>query len=130
MKKNKRKRAVDKVSKPVKQVAAVSDAFQNVAARTGYGMPNLLNATSYPLTRQSWDFNKLNAMYRSHWVVRNIISAIPDDMLKNGFDIVSDITPDQRDRVEGCMRRTGVIERIREGLYWRISWKSPWTWTR
>lgn len=123
MKKNKRKRAVDKgYSKNAPTVenkaAAVNDAFQNVAARTGYGMPNLLNATSYPLTRQSWDFNKLNAMYRSHWVVRNIISAIPDDMLKNGFDIVSDITPDQRDRVEGCMRRTGLIERIREGLYW------------
>ena len=123
MKKNKRKRAVDKgYSKNAPTVenkaAAVNDAFQNVAARTGYGMPNLLNATAYPLTRQSWDFNKLNAMYRSHWVVRNIISAIPDDMLKNGFDIVSDITPDQRDRVEGCMRRTGLIERIREGLYW------------
>lgn len=121
MKKNKRKRSIQRASidkKLNKNTVATNDGFRNIATRVGDGTPNLFNATTYPLTRKSWDFQTLNSMYRSHWVVRNIISAIPDDMLKNGYDIVSDITPDQRDKVEGCIRRTNLVERIREGLYW------------
>ena len=44
-------------AQPAKQDNAVytADSFQNVLARLGAGMPSLLEATSYPLTRLTQD---------------------------------------------------------------------------
>ena len=47
-------------------------------------MPNVLESTQYPLTRFTWDWQTINSLYRSHWIVRRIIDTIPEDMCKNG----------------------------------------------
>lgn len=62
------------------------DEFVNPLARSGAGMPNLLEATEYPLTRFTQNWQVLNSLYRSHWVVQKIINTIPQDMMKNGYD--------------------------------------------
>ena len=71
-----------------------TDSFQNPLARLGVFTPNLLEATQYPLTRFTRDWQTLNSLYRSHWIVRRIIDTIPEDMLKNGYRITSQIDPD------------------------------------
>ena len=70
-----------------KKIAArqqrTNDSFQNPMTRSGVFMPNPLETTEYQLTRFTRDWQTINALYRSHWIVRRIIDVIPEDMLKN-----------------------------------------------
>jgi phage-related protein (TIGR01555 family) len=81
-------------------------------------MPNLLEATQYPLTRFSRDWQTINSLYRSHWIVRRIIDVIPEDMIKNGYDILSQIGPDAIRRIEKADRQTQTTRKILHGLKW------------
>lgn len=94
------------------------DEFVNPLARSGAGMPNLLEATEYPLTRFTQNWQVLNSLYRSHWVVQKIINTIPQDMMKNGYDFQSDINPDQIQKISKVIRQTRLHSKILNGLYW------------
>lgn len=100
-------------AEPIK--GKVQDSFQNVMARTGLFMPNLLETTDYPLTRFTRDWQTINSLYRSHWVVRRIIDIIPEDMVKNGYKILSQIEPKQIKRVTKADRKTQTSRKILEG---------------
>lgn len=107
-----------RVTDEKKQSTRVADSFSNPLARMGFGMPNLLEATEYPLTRFTQNYQEINSLYRSHWVVQKIINVIPQDMLKNGYDIQSDLPPDQLQEVFRTIRKTRLHDKILEGLYW------------
>lgn len=94
------------------------DEFVNPLARSGAGMPNLLETTEYPLTRFTQNWQVLNSLYRSHWVVQKIINTIPQDMMKNGYDFQSDINPDQIQKISKIIRQTRLHSKILNGLYW------------
>lgn len=94
------------------------DEFVTPLARSGAGMPNLLEATEYPLTRFTQNWQVLNSLYRSHWVVQKIINTIPQDMMKNGYDFQSDINPDQIQKISKIIRQTRLHSKILNGLYW------------
>lgn len=94
------------------------DAFQNSLARLGYGMPNPIEATSYPLTRLTKDFQLMNSLYRNNWIVKRIIDVIPEDMLKNGWKVSSQIPPKFMDKLERTQRRTQVRAQLLDGLRW------------
>lgn len=94
------------------------DEFVNPLARSGAGMPNLLEATEYPLTRFTQNWQVLNSLYRSHWVVQKIINTIPQDMMKNSYDFQSDINPDQIQKISKIIRQTRLHSKILNGLYW------------
>ena len=100
-------------AEPIK--GKVQDSFQNVMARTGLFMPNLLETTDYPLARFTRDWQTINSLYRSHWVVRRIIDIIPEDMVKNGYKILSQIEPKQIKRVTKADRKTQTSRKILEG---------------
>lgn len=100
-------------AEPIK--GKVQDSFQNVMARTGLFMPNLLETTDYPLTRFTRDWQTINSLYRSHWVVRRIIDIIPEDMTKNGYKILSQIEPKQIKCVTKADRKTQTSRKILEG---------------
>ncbi len=94
------------------------DSFQNPLSRTGVFMPNLMEATQYPLTRFTRDWQTINSLYRSHWVVRRIIDCIPEDMIKSGYKILSQVAPDSIKQVITCDRTTHTSRKILEGLKW------------
>jgi len=94
------------------------DAFQNTLARLGWGTPNMVEATQYPLTRLTQNYTLMNSLYRSHWVVRRIIDVIPEDMCKNWYQISSQLSPEVIDRIAKLERRTNVKSKILEGLKW------------
>lgn len=94
------------------------DAFQNALTRMGVGMPNALETTEYPLTRLTRNWQLINSLYRSHWVVRRIIDVIPEDMMKNGYKILSQISPDALDKLTRAMRTTGTDAKVLKGLKW------------
>ena len=95
-----------------------NDAFQNPMTRSGVFMPNPLEATEYPLTRFTQDWQTINALYRSHWIVRRIIDVMPEDMLKNGYHILTQLSPDQIKKIVRCDRTTRTSRKILEGLKW------------
>ena len=94
------------------------DAFQNALTRMGAGMPNALETTEYPLTRLTRNWQLINSLYRSHWVIRRIIDVIPEDMMKNGYKILSQISPDALDKLTRAMRTTGTDRKVLKGLKW------------
>ena len=104
-----------KIISPPRQT---QDAFQNPLTRSGVFMPNALETTDYPLTRLSRNWQLINSLYRSHWVVRRIIDIIPSDMLKNGYKISSQLSPDQLRMIEQTERKTRLGAKILEGLRW------------
>ena len=106
------------MSKRKENPVKTKDAFQNPLARTGVFMPNLLEATNYPLTRFTRDWQTITSLYRSHWVVRRVIDVIPEDMTKNGYKILSQIDPDMIRKLENGMRRTGTHRNLLKGLKW------------
>ena len=55
------------------------DAFSNPAARIGFGTLDLLQATEYPMTRMTQNYQLLTSLYRENWIIQNIISTIPND---------------------------------------------------
>ena len=105
-----------------KKIAArqqrTNDSFQNPMTRSGVFMPNPLETTEYQLTRFTRDWQTINALYRSHWIVRRIIDVIPEDMIKNGYHILTQLSPDQIKKIVRCDRTTRTSRRILEGLKW------------
>lgn len=98
--------------------ARASDAFSNSAARTGYGQNNLLQATEYPLTRLTRNSQLLNSLYRSNWLVQNIIDTIPDDLLRKWFVLKTKIPADKISRFDKIVQVTNLKETISQGLKW------------
>lgn len=113
-KKNKLNTRQPKAAAPHK----TKDSFQNALARLGAFMPSLLEGTEYPLTRLSRDFNLLNSLYRSHWIVRRIIDVIPEDMCKNWIALKSQLAPKALKEYRACEKKTNTIKNILLGLKW------------
>ena len=101
-----------------KNTVVVNDGFSNPATRAGAGMPNVLNHTTYPLERKSWDYQKLTALYRNHWVIQTMVNVVPQDMLKNGYDLVTTLSPEDLDKVSSLLRKKKVDTKLYEGLAW------------
>lgn len=101
-------------TKPVQ----TADAFSNPLFHLGYGSQSPLEATEYPLTRMTYDYALLNSLYRSNWVVQNVVGIIPDDMLREGFTVSGSISPKYQQALDRCLRQTQLYDRINEGMRW------------
>ena len=102
----------------VKEMVPVNDSFTNQWAGIGVGTDAMINKTEYPLTRMSYNYNLFNSLYRDNWVVQNIISLIPEDMLKNFITVKSDIDTKLLDRLNKVFRKTKLKSKILQGLKW------------
>ena len=72
-----------------KPITATLDAFSNQLFSLGYGSQSPLEATEYPLTRMTDNYALLNSLYRSNWVVQNVVGLMVDDMLREWYDLKS-----------------------------------------
>lgn len=95
-----------------------TDSFQNVLARLGYGTPNLLEGTEYPLTRLTQNYQLMNSLYRSHWIVRKIIDTIPEDMTRNWITITTQLELDKLRMLNKLWRTRRLKQKILHGLKW------------
>lgn len=94
------------------------DAFQNQMARIGYGQPNLLEGTQYPIKRMTFNYNLFNSLYRGSWIVRKVIDVPASDMIKNWIKLSSQISPDAIDQFDRVIRATQTRNKILQGLKW------------
>ena len=94
-----------------------SDAFSNSLFRLGAGSQSPLEATTYPMTRMTQNYALLNSLYRSSWIVQNIITTVPDDMLREWVTL-NGITSEAQDQMNRLMRRTSLRDKLSKGFYW------------
>lgn len=99
------------------KAVAVNDAFSNPAFRLGYGTQSPLEGTQYPITRLTQNYALLNSLYRDNWIVQNIITTIPDDMLREWFSLTG-VTPEAQGQFDRLARRTQLRRRLTDGMYW------------
>ena len=116
-KKNRRQRQRNRNKNSSSRVS-VQDSFRNELARLGYNTDNLLETTEYPITRITQDYNLMNSLYRSHWIVRKIIDCIPEDMCKNWISITTQLNPKQLKRFDKLQRVTRIKRDILQALKW------------
>jgi phage-related protein (TIGR01555 family) len=105
-------------SPPLTVDAATVDAFTNALARIGWGSGNLLEGTSYPLTRLSRNYILMQSLYRTNWIARRVIDAVPEDMMKNWVTLNGQVDPAEIDDFQRAVARTKTRENILEGLQW------------
>lgn len=68
----------------------VADAYVNPVAQTGLLTSDPANASSFPPTPQlTWDFMRINRIYRSQPLVSKISTAYSYEQLKSGIDVQS-----------------------------------------
>ncbi len=101
-----------------KSTIRVKDAFSNPIARLGFGTQDLLQATEYPLTRMTQNHQLLTSLYRENWIAQNIISTIPDDIVRKWYTLKSNVTPEQMDALQKLERIVHLRKSILEGMYW------------
>lgn len=94
------------------------DAFSNPAARIGWGTMDLLNGTSYPITRLTQNYNLLTSMYRDNWIVQNIVATIPDDIVRKWYEVKTGVSPEYMDRMIKLEQKTQIRKKIKLGMYW------------
>lgn len=94
------------------------DAFSNPAARLGFGTMDLMQATSYPLTRMTQNYQLLTSLYRDNWIVQNIVATIPDDMIRKWYDVNTAAAPNYIDELRKLETRTQLRRRLLTGMYW------------
>lgn len=106
------------VEESLKRLGITKDAFANVAARIGFGSPNLMESTSYPLTRLTQQYQLMNSLYRNHWIVRKIIDTIPGDMCRNWITLETQLEPDKIRRIDRMWTKLRLKQNILQGLQW------------
>lgn len=94
------------------------DAFSNPIARLGYGTQDLLQATQYPLTRMTQNYQLLTSLYRENWITQNIIETIPGDMVRKWYTLKCNVGPEYVDALQRLERKVHLRKSLLEGMYW------------
>lgn len=106
-------------SKPeVISVKKAFDAYSNPAANLGAGANNLVQSAGYVMQRFTWDYYTLNILFRDNWIAKAIIEKPANEMLKNGFEIQSELDPDKVTKVMQAWTRSGTQAKFLECLNW------------
>jgi hypothetical protein len=119
-----RAKAADKVNGNGKHglgsfnVATAFDYFSNVLARTGYGTPSLAESSSYEMVRLSNNYWLMLTLYRNHWLARRIVDLPAIDMTRAWPKLVVDRSPDDIEKFDRTVHRTGTRAAIRKALKW------------
>lgn len=124
MSKRKKKRASDAVPGMLRNEAEIIsvkkalDAYSNPAANLGFGSNNLTQTAGYVMQRFTWDYNTLNVLFRDNWIAKAIIEKPANEMLKNGFQIQSELDPDKVTKIMKVWTGTKTKDKFLECLYW------------
>lgn len=94
-----------------------ADAFSNPLFRLGHGSRSPLEATQYSMTRMSWNYALLTALWSGSWLVQNVVGIIPDDMTRQWFTL-GGVGPKHRKLLEAEQQRSRLRDAVAQGLKW------------
>lgn len=95
-----------------------SDFMRNAAARSGLGVPNLVNDTQYDLVRFTYNYWELITLFETHWLARRIVEAPAQDMIRTWPKVVSELAPEDIGAIDRVIRRTGLKRDILTARTW------------
>ncbi len=95
-----------------------ADSFQNFAARVGLGSGNQHDQSGYGFNYLSRNRLKLEAMYRTSWVVGQVVDVVADDMTRKGCNIKGFSSPKDGEMIDQEMDRLHVWDRINKTIKW------------
>ena len=96
----------------------VLDEFSNPLFRLGWGSQSPLEATEYPMTRLTENYALLNSLYRTNWVVQNVVGLMVEDMLREWYRLKGEHTPEMEAALSRLEGETQLRARIGDGLRW------------
>ena len=102
----------------ITSVKKVLDAYSNPPANLGFGANNLSQTAGYIMERFTWDYYTLNILFRNNWIAKAIIEKPANEMLKNGFEIHSELDPDKVTKVMNVYTRTKTNAKFLQCLKW------------
>lgn len=116
----KRKRNIDNSQAKSKEFPTIvaKDTYSNIPANLGLGSSNLTQTARYVMTRFTWDYWTLNVLYRNNWIAKAIIDKPANEMMKNGFEIQSQIDPEQAEKIMQIWNRTKTNEKFLKLIKW------------
>lgn len=97
---------------------STADAFSNPAARIGFGTMDLTQAADYPLTRLTENYQLMTSLYRDNWIVQNVVSTIPDDIIRKWYEIKTAIPVERVDELKRLERRLQIRNKIASAMTW------------
>ena len=101
----------------VSAAVSVQDAFSNPLYHLGAYSQSPLEATEYPLTRLTDNYALMTSLWRTNWVVQNVVGLVVDDIVDPWYTL-SGISPDMQKALDELERSTGLRDSISEGLKW------------
>lgn len=106
-------------NKPQGEAVRTQDAFSNPLFRLGFGSQSPLEATEYPLTRMTENYALLNSLYRTNWIVQNVVSIVPEDMTREWFTLSGGaVSPKMQAGFDRVQRVTQLRAKVTDGLRW------------
>lgn len=94
------------------------DSFQNFTARVGLGSGNQHDQSGYGFNFLSRQRLKLEAMYRSSWVVGQVVDVVADDMTRKGVKLNGLSTPKDSEMIDQEMDRLQVWDKLNKNIKW------------
>ena len=104
--------------KEIISVKKALDAYSNQAANLGFGSTNLSQTAGYVMERFTWDYNTLNILFRNNWIAKAIIEKPANEMMKNGFEIQTQLDPDKVSNLMRTWNKTKTNEKFLDCLKW------------
>lgn len=94
------------------------DSYQNFALNLGIGTNNALSQSTYgfnPITRVR---TELEWIHRGSWLGGVAIEVPADDMTREGVEIISDMDPDDKEKIEELAEETDVWNQLNAWVKW------------
>lgn len=94
------------------------DGYSNIPANLGVGAKNLAQTAGYVMERFTWDYWTLQILFRNNWIAKAIIEKPANEMLKNGFQIQSQLEPSKINKVMKAWTKTRTKDKFLDCLKW------------
>lgn len=90
---------IEKVNAGRASIGKTLDTFSNIGARIGFGTESQNEGAEYLLTRLTYNYQVLTALFRNSWIVQKGVTIPARDMNKLGVNISSELDPDKLEKV-------------------------------
>lgn len=94
------------------------DSFVNFVQRVGRSSGNPSAGGNYALNPITRNRVELEWAYRGSWIVRAAVDAVPDDMVRAGIQLGSDLDPNESERLQRALNTNGTWRLFNRGGKW------------
>lgn len=94
------------------------DSFENFAARVGLQANNQNAASHYTFDLVSRNRVQMEAVYRSSWIAGMAVDLVAQDMTRAGIELVSDMEPEEKDKLNQAMERLQIWNSLCDNVKW------------